>query len=95
MFIGQIIVYRFNGLHNSKPDVERNLFTLKDIRVETGDKFRETIMETLDQIKPGEGYALVKWNSKMFICEKDTNNPEIDYVRHSVGYHPLADKFTI
>ncbi len=90
---GQLIVYHFNGLHNAKEGVERNQFTLLNVP-DTVD-FRTFIEDTLDTVPPGKGYVLVKWKDRMFICEKDLNNHNLNYVRHEVRYHPLANQFTI
>jgi hypothetical protein len=38
---------------------------------------------------------MVKWNKRTFICEKDLNNPDTDYVRHEINWHPLLHSFTI
>lgn len=95
MITGQIIVYRYNSLINSRKGVPRNIYTLKDINVATKEQFRQSIEDSLDEIPPGKGYALVKWNGRMFLAEKDLNNPLKDYVRHEVSYHPLQKIFTI
>lgn len=95
MITGQILVYRYNNLINAKPGVDRNIYSLKDISVTTKEEFRQAIEDSLDEVPPGQGYALVKWNKKLFLCQKDSNNPSIDYVRNSVEYHPLQSKFTI
>lgn len=91
--IGQILVYRFNGLWNAKENVDRNLYTIRDVN--TKEEFKPMILEALDEVPPGRGYVLVRWDSKTYICEKDSNDPGRSYVRHTVNYHPLLDKFTI
>ena len=91
--VGQILLYRYNGLYNSKPGVDRNLYSIKTVLDKT--QFRTVIEDSLDEVPPGKGYALVKWGNKMFVCEKDINNPTLNYVRHEVGWHPLANVFTI
>jgi hypothetical protein len=95
MFTGQILVYRLNGIHNAKQGIDRNLYTLKNVSVETTIEFKQTIEDALDEVPAGKGYVLVKWNGKTYICEKDTNNPNVGYVRHEVKYHPLLFIFTI
>ena len=95
MIIGQIIVYKFNNLTNAKESFPRNVYSLRDVSVKTGEEFRRIISFALDEFAPKDGYILVKWNNKMFICEKDTNNPDKDYVRHELTYHPLESMFTI
>ena len=91
--IGQILVYRFNGLWNAKENADRNLYTLKD--VETKEEFKPLILEALDEVPPGRGYVLIRWDNKTYICEKDSNDHDKGYVRHQILYHPLLDKFTI
>ncbi len=91
--IGQYLIYHFNNLDNAKAGCPRNIFERKD--VETLSEFKPAIEEALDQVFPGKGYVLVKWNKKLFICEKDLNNPNTDYIRTEVKYHPLANQFTI
>ena len=92
MITGQILVYHFNGLHNAKEGVERNLYTLRDVNVNTGDEFKSSIVDALDEVPPGRGYALIKWEGRIFLAEKDSNDPDLDYVRHEVTWHPLIDK---
>jgi hypothetical protein len=94
-YTGQIMVYRYNGIHNAKQGVDRNSYTLRNVNVNTGEEFRNEIKNSLDEVPPGQGYVLVKWNGKAFICELDPNDSTVEYVRHSIGYHPLLSKFTI
>lgn len=93
MIAGQILVYRFNGLWNAKENVDRNLFTVRD--VPDSKVFRHMIEEALDEVPPGRGYVLARWSGKTFICEKDVTDPNVGYIRHEVLYHPLLDKFTV
>lgn len=95
MIHGQILVYRFNGIWNSKSQVPRNQFTIQDVKVQTKEQFQHSISEALDEVPPGAGYVLVKWTGRIFICEKDRNKPQVAYVRHEIRYHPLAYAFTI
>lgn len=95
MIHGQIITYRYNGLYNSKAGIDRNLFTLSEVNVHSAEQFREEIANHLDHIEGGKGYVLVKWSGRMFLCERDLNNPKTPYVRHEVTYHPLMAEFTI
>ncbi len=93
MFIGQIMVYRYNDLSNAEVGRQRNIYTLRDVKVETASEFKEAVQEALDEVPPGKGYALVRWNGRTFKCEKDKNNPHVDYVRHEILYHPLLSAF--
>lgn len=94
MLQGQALIYRYNNIYNSTQG-QRNKFALVDINANTKEEFRNAIQHYLEGIKPGTGYLIVKWNGKHFICEKDLNNPEVDYVRIELKYHPLLNKFTI
>lgn len=95
MITGQLLVYRFNGLYNAKAGVERNHYRIEDVAVETKAEFKERVNDALDEVPPGKGYVLIKWEGKVFIAEKDPNKPETPYVRHEIVYHPLLSKFTI
>lgn len=91
--IGQILVYRFNGLWNAKEGIDRNLYSIRDVL--TKEQFKPMIEEALDEVPPGRGYVLARWSGKTYICEKDSNDPTKDYVRHEVNYHPLLSKFSL
>lgn len=95
MIKGQILVYRFNGLHNAKIGVDRDIHSLRDISSETPNEFKHHVQDALDEVPPGRGYVLVKWSSKVFIVEKDVNQPNLPYVKHEVKWHPLMKLFTI
>ena len=95
MFTGQLIVYRLNGLHNAIQGIDRNIYALRSISVETTQEFKQVIEDALDEVPAGKGYALVKWSNKLFICEKDTNNPKVGYIRTEINYHPLMNVFDI
>ena len=68
---------------------------MTDVDVSDTVAFRTAIEDSLDQVPPGRGYALVKWSNRLFICEKDSNDPDLNYVRHEITYHPMAEHFTI
>ncbi len=95
MYIGQLLIYRYNGLHNAKEGIDRNLYRVEDVSTETAEEFKSRVHDALDEVPPGRGYVLIKWKDKVFIAEKDPNNPQIGYIRHEIVYHPLLDKFTI
>ena len=95
MFIGQILTYRYNGKHNAVEGIPRNIFQMTDVSEPTKERFQDCILDALDGIIPGTGYVLVKWGGRLFQCEKDTNNPNIPYVRHELKWHPLKDQFTV
>jgi len=90
MITGKLLTYWYNNLKT--PPSGRNRFVVKEISTDTPQKFQSAIEDALDSIPAGGGYVLVKWGKRMFVCEKDTNKPEIPYVRHEVKYHPLASK---
>jgi hypothetical protein len=95
MLTGQLLIYRFNGLHNAKKGVERDHYRLEDVAVNTADEFKEKVGDALDEVPPGKGYVLIRWKDKTFIAEKDPNKPETGYIRHEIVWHPLMDKFTV
>lgn len=94
MYTGKLLVCRYNGLFNAKPNEPRNLFTKIPVSVEKPEQFKEIIHQALDTFPPGKGYVLVSYKDKYFICEKDANDPEGDYVRHEItgNHHPFLDK---
>lgn len=93
MIVGQILIYRFNGLHNAKVGVPRNHFTIRDVT--DVNEFKGAVHDALDEVPPGKGYVLIKWKGLIYIAEKDVCNPQTDYIRHQVKYHPLMDRFSI
>jgi hypothetical protein len=95
MLTGQLIVYRFNGLHNAKKGIDRNHYRVEDINVTTPEEFKHRIRDALDEVPSGRGYVLVRYKNKTYIAENDPNNPKSDYIRHEITYHPLLEKFTI
>jgi hypothetical protein len=95
MLTGQLLIYRYNGLHNAKAGVDRNHYRIEDVAVPTKEAFKEKVHDALDEVPPGKGYVLIKWEGKVFIAEKDPNKPEVGYVRHEIKHHPLLDKFTV
>lgn len=95
MFTGQLLIYRFNGLHNAKEGVDRDHYRIEDVSVNTKEEFKGKVHDALDEVPPGRGYVLIKWDGKVFIAEKDPNNTEVEYIRHQIIYHPLLDKFTV
>jgi hypothetical protein len=95
MIKGKLIVYRYNGLIQSREGAERNIYNLKEISAATPDGFKNQIRDSLDEVPPGKGYVLVKWSDRLFMCEQDINNPDVDYIRHEITYHPLAGVFDV
>lgn len=95
MLTGQLLIYRFNGLHNAKAGVDRNHYRIENISVNTKEEFKEKVHDALDEVPPGRGYVLIRWKNKTFIAEKDPNKPEADYIRHEILFHPLMSRFSI
>lgn len=95
MLTGQLLVYHYNGLHNAKSGVERDQYRIEDVAVNTPDEFKEKVHDALDEVPPGKGYVLIRWNGKTFIAEKDPNKPDVGYIRHEIKWHPLLDKFSV
>lgn len=95
MLTGQLLVYRFNGLHNAKTGEDRNIYRLENVNVNTPEEFRSKVHDALDEVPPGRGYVLIKWKDKTFVAEKDVNKPDGEYIRHEIFWHPLLSKFTV
>ena len=95
MLTGQLLIYRYNGLYNAKPGVERNHYRLEDVNVNTPEEFKNKIRDALDEVPSGRGYVLIRYQSKTYIAENDHNNPHLDYIRHEIKWHPLLDKLTV
>ena len=93
MFTGSLMTYYYNTIHNAHKSAKRNRYVIKNISVNTKEEFQSEIIDALDQIPPGKGYVLVKWNNTLSICEKDPHNPSVNYIKHTVKYHPLASHF--
>jgi len=41
------------------------------------------------------GHVAVKFDGKMWLCERDTVNPQKVYTRHEITFHPLQQHFTL
>ena len=95
MITGQLLIYSFNGLYNAKAGVKRNHYRIENVAVITAEEFKEKVNDALDEVPPGKGYVLIRWNNKTFIAEKDPNKPEAGYVRHEIRHHPLISAFTV
>jgi len=91
--VAQLIAIRYNGRFNAYGGA-RNVFT--KVEVTDKGKIKEAILETFKGVL-GEhpGCVLVKFDNKMFLCERDTVNKEKVYTRHEVAYHPHMKEFTI
>lgn len=95
MITGQILIYHYNNLQNSRDNTDRprNQCEIKPIEVETKEQFQESIEEALDTIHAGSGYILVKYGNRVFQCERDVNKPKNPYVKFEIKYHPLLSSF--
>jgi hypothetical protein len=89
MYEGQLLVYRYNGLHNVGVGAPRNDFQLKSVQCSTPEEFRGKIQDALDEIPDNRGYVLVKYNNQLYLTERDGES----YIRRAINYHPLQDKF--
>lgn len=87
------MVYKFNNLKNAKGDLDRDVYELIDVSVKDKPEFKNVIEDVMDKNPPGVGYVLIKWDNKLFILEKDANNPHIPYTKREIHYHPLLSKF--
>lgn len=91
--VAQLIVIRYNGQFNAYGG-KRNDFTKVD--VVDRDKIKETILEAFQkELGEHRGSVLVKFDGKMWLCERDTVNKAKVYARHEITYHPLSKHFTI
>jgi len=91
MYVGQVIVIRYNGIHNAKlGEDKRNLYALKDFDFDTIEEYYNFIADCFDEIPVGNGYVLANLNRRM-IMYKDCNNVKTNH--HSINYHPLSNAF--
>lgn len=95
MITAQLLVYHYNGIHNNSKGMDRDVYVLKNVEVSTKKEFQQLIADTLNSIQIGKGYVLVKWDKRLFICEKDSNLPQIPYIRQELKYHPLMNVFDL
>lgn len=93
MYTGQLMIYKFNGLHNAIANANRNIYSIYPIQSPTKEEFQSHIVNALDEVPPGRGYVIVKWKNQFYMCQKDPNNPNHPYVRTVLKWHPLLDKF--
>ena len=73
---------------------QRNVFT----KIEVADKgqIKTAILSAFNtSLAKVRGHVLVKFDGKMWLCERDTVNPQKVYTRHEINYHPLATHFTV
>lgn len=91
MIKGQLLVYRYNKLNNAIRGAKRNQFRIQDVT--DVKNFRDMIENALDEIPPGCGYVLIKYNAKLYTAERNVNNPS--YTKREINYHPLMNHFTI
>lgn len=88
----QLIVVHQNSMSNSGPDAKRDVFDFLD--VENLLVVKDQIRSILVGLKHG-GHVLAKHSGKMYVCELNNIDPEKDYDRHEVTYHPHQSIFTI
>ena len=90
--LAQILVVFQNTLANSEDPKSRNRFEIEDV-LET-EKIKERIQLGIKRLA-NHGHVLVKFGGKIFVCEKDNVNPDKDYIRREISYHPQSKHFTI
>ena len=91
--VAELLVVVYNDRRNAY-EGSRDAFT----KVEVADK--EAIKQTIQDQFNGPlakhvGCVVVKFDDKIWLCERDTVNPKKIYTRHEITYHPLAQHFTI
>ncbi len=91
--VAQLIVVRYNGQTNAYGG-PRNEFTL--VSVTDKDKIKETIADSFKTaLGTHLGCVLVKYDGRMWLCERDRENQQRVHVKHEIEYHPHAKHFTI
>ncbi len=81
------ISYKYNGVWNNKTGANRDEYILHTIEGDAN-KIKSGILDLLDNVR--NGYILIKWNNKIYMCSKDTTNPN-NYFRNEITYHPLME----
>ena len=89
--IAQLLKVYLNGYHNHSGG-DRDLVELLDqtTDVEIKDRIAKALSEFTVQLP---GYVLVKFNNKMYMCEKNNICHTKPYVKHEVSFHSLQDRF--
>jgi hypothetical protein len=89
--IAQLLTVFYNTRQNAS-NGHRNRFVKVDI--EDMDQIKTAIIEQFNgPLAKVRGHVLVKFDGKMYLCERDTVNPKNIYTRHEISYHPLMDQF--
>jgi len=88
--VAQLMVVEYNGRHNAYGgDRDKNsVIDIFDVKM-----IKRTIVKYLKLLS--NGYVLVRYQGKTFLCEKNNVNPEEPYLRHETFYHPLDKLFTV
>lgn len=91
--IAELIIVWYNDRKNAY-EGDRNLFQVVQVvdKVQIKDEILIAFNKTLAKRR---GCVVVKYDGKIWLCERDTVNPKKVYTRHEITYHPLMDKFTI
>lgn len=87
----ECIVYRLNSIRNAKLGDKRNEFTLTTV---DHTKAKDFVLDALDAAPNSEGAVLIKFQDKLFLCSRDVNQPNVDYIRQECIYHPFAEHFS-
>lgn len=91
--VAELLVVAYNTRQNAYGG-QRNVFT----KVEVTDKaaIKKAIQDQFNgPLAKHIGHVLVRFDGKMWLCERDTVNPQKIYTRHEITYHPLSQHFTI
>jgi hypothetical protein len=91
--IAELLIVAYNNRQNAY-DGQRNVFN----KVDVADKgqVKTAILNAFNSVLAKvRGHVLVRFDGKMWLCERDTVNPAKVYTRHEITYHPLQQHFTI
>lgn len=93
MNAAELLIVFYNQRQNAY-EGPRNVFT----KVEVADKgqIKAAILTAFNtSLAKVRGHVLVKFDGKMWLCERDTVNPQKVYTRHEITYHPQQQHFTV
>lgn len=89
--VAQMIIFRYNTRRNAYVG-DRDGFEMRDVF--DIKLLKQEVNKILDQLQHA-GYVLVKYAGRMFLCEKNNVEPDREYIRHEINYHPLDRYFSV
>ena len=93
MNAAELLIVFYNTRQNAYGG-QRNVFT----KVEVADtaQIKTAILNAFNtSLAKVRGHVAVKFDGKMWLCERDTVNPAKIYTRHEITYHPQQQHFTL